>query len=112
VPAAWQSNLTASRASESVRHAEVDLVTPRLDVLPSSQRLLRDELEATPRTFVLYGAAALALRLGHRASEDFDFTTDIFASEELLSRIPYLRDGAVVKLSPEQVRTEATRLQA
>lgn len=77
---------------------EVDLFTPRLDILPSSQRLLWDELEATPRTFVLYGGTALALRLGHRASEDFDFfTADIFASEDILSRIPYLKGAVVVQ---------------
>ncbi|MGC1291759.1 MAG: hypothetical protein WA855_10795, partial [Candidatus Acidiferrales bacterium] len=38
---------------QSVRHVEVDFFTPRLDILPSSQRLLWDELKATPRTFVL-----------------------------------------------------------
>jgi hypothetical protein len=77
---------------------EVDLFTPRLDILPSSQRLLSDELEATPRTFVLYGGTALALRLGHRASEDFDFfTADIFASEDILSRIRYLKGAVVVQ---------------
>lgn len=74
------------------------MFTPRLDILPSSQRLLWNELEATPRSFVLYGGTALALRLGHRASEDFDFfTTDTFASENLLSRVPYLKGAVVVQ---------------
>jgi hypothetical protein len=77
------------------------LFTPRLDILPASQRLLWDELESTPRPMVLYGGTALALRLGHRASEDFDFfTTDTFAYEDLLSRIPYL-EGAVVVQAAE-----------
>ena len=73
------------------------MFTPRLDILPSSQRLLWDDLEATLTPFVLYGGTALALRLGHRASEDFDFfATEAFASEELLSRIPYLKSAVVV----------------
>jgi hypothetical protein len=39
--------------------------TPRVDVLPASQRRLWEELGATPPHFVLYGGTAIALRLGH-----------------------------------------------
>ena len=46
---------------------------PRLDILPESQRRLWPELDAIPSEFVLYGGTGLALQLGHRASEDFDF---------------------------------------
>ena len=46
---------------------------PRLDILPASQRTLWPELDATPDHFTLYGGTALALRLGHRQSVDFDF---------------------------------------
>jgi len=46
---------------------------PRLDILPESQRRLWPELDAVPSDFVLYGGTGLALQLGHRASEDFDF---------------------------------------
>jgi hypothetical protein len=46
---------------------------PRLDILPESQRQLWPELDAVPYGFVLYGGTALALQLGHRVSEDFDF---------------------------------------
>ncbi len=46
---------------------------PNLDTLRVSQRALWPELEGTPETFTLYGGTALALRLGHRASADFDF---------------------------------------
>jgi len=43
---------------------------------------------------VLYGGTALALRLAHRHSEDFDFfSNSSFEAEELHRRIPYL-DGA------------------
>lgn len=46
---------------------------PRLDILPASQRHLWPELDAVPSDFVLYRGTALALQLGHRVSEDFDF---------------------------------------
>ena len=46
---------------------------PRLDVLPGPQRRLLPELSCVPPQFVLYGGTALALRLGHRQSVDFDF---------------------------------------
>ena len=65
---------------------------PRLDILPPAQRRLWDELGATPPGFVLYGGTAIALRLGHRHSEDFDFfSNEPFAPTDLRGRIPYLR---------------------
>ena len=74
--------------------------SPKLNILPASQRALWKELKATPKHFVLYGGTALALRLGHRVSEDFDFFTNAtFESQGLLERIPYLRDGRVTLLS-------------
>jgi hypothetical protein len=45
----------------------------RLDIPPPPQRRLWDELAAIPSGFVLYDGTALALRLGHRQSVDFDF---------------------------------------
>ena len=38
-----------------------------------SPRALWPDLAEVPHSFVLYGGTALALRLGHRISEDFDF---------------------------------------
>jgi Nucleotidyl transferase AbiEii toxin, Type IV TA system len=47
---------------------------PRMDVLPPSQRALWPLLRPTaPLGFVLYGGTAIALRLAHRPSIDFDF---------------------------------------
>jgi hypothetical protein len=46
---------------------------PRLDLLPPSQRDLWPELSPIRDQFILYGGTALALRLGHRTSVDFDF---------------------------------------
>jgi hypothetical protein len=71
--------------------------SPKLSILPEPQRAIWTELKATPKQFVLYGGTALALRLGHRVSEDFDFFTNAtFAPEDLLKRIPYLQRGKVV----------------
>jgi hypothetical protein len=45
--------------------------TPRLDILPASQRRLWPELGAVPDEFVVYRGTALALHLGHRDREYF-----------------------------------------
>lgn len=48
--------------------------TPRMDILPLAQQRLWPELRpAAQMGFALYGGTAIALRLGHRASVDFDF---------------------------------------
>ena len=70
------------------------MFTPKLEILAFAQRRLWDELKHTPKEFVLYGGTALALRLGHRSSEDFDFFSNhSFAPDFLLKAIPYLHDA-------------------
>lgn len=50
---------------------------PRMGTLPASQQRLWPELRpSTDMGFVLYGGTAIALRLGHRTSVDFDFFSD------------------------------------
>jgi hypothetical protein len=49
------------------------VLSPHLESLPEPQQRLWPELKDTPKTFVLYGGTAIALYLGHRQSEDFDF---------------------------------------
>lgn len=50
---------------------------PRLEALPPAQQRLWPELRNAPALgFTLYGGTALALRLGHRASVDFDFFSE------------------------------------
>ena len=72
------------------------MFNPRLEILPPAQRSLWNDLGVIPRTFVLYGGTALALRLGHRQSIDFDFfTNESFEPAVLLSQIEFLRDGRV-----------------
>jgi hypothetical protein len=66
---------------------------PRLDVLPESQRRLWPELDAVPSDFVLYGGPGIAVQLGHRVSEDFDFfSSSGFDPEQLSVRLPFFRD--------------------
>jgi len=66
---------------------------PRLDILPESQRRLWPELDAIPSEFVLYGGTGLALQLGHRVSEDFDFfSSSNFDPDRLRSRLPFFRN--------------------
>lgn len=51
--------------------------TPCFDILPPAQRRLWPELQNAPALgLTLYGGTAIALRLGHRDSVDFDFFTE------------------------------------
>ncbi|PZR58481.1 MAG: hypothetical protein DLM50_03080 [Candidatus Meridianibacter frigidus] len=76
---------------------------PRFDQLPASQRDLWPELAATVRSgFVLYGGTALTLRLGHRASIDFDFfTEEALDKRALLTDIPILSTSQVIQDTPD-----------
>lgn len=72
--------------------------TPRLDILPPPQRSLWPELKSVPDGFVLYGGTAIALRLAHRVSVDFDFfSTEPFRAEHLLDHMPFLAKGRSVQ---------------
>jgi hypothetical protein len=74
---------------------------PRLDILPAAQRALWPSLTEIPPDFVLYGGTALALRLGHRTSEDFDFfSNQSFQPDELERRIPFLAGSTRLQSSP------------
>ena len=76
--------------------------SPRLDILPSSQRRLWDELSAIPSEFVLYGGTALALRLGHRQSVDFDFFgRRRFQPRELTEGLPMLAGATITQQAPD-----------
>ena len=75
---------------------------PRVDMLPPAQRRLWRELGGTPGNFVLYGGTALALRLGHRQSIDFDFfSSDYVDSTRLLRDVSYIQGAEVVQRSPD-----------
>jgi Nucleotidyl transferase AbiEii toxin, Type IV TA system len=76
------------------------LFLPRLDILPPPQRALWPELDVVPDHFTLYGGTALALRLGHRQSVDFDFfSNEAFDPEALARAIPWLADAERVQVA-------------
>jgi len=82
---------------------------PKVGFLPEAQRALWPLLGQVPSGFVLYGGTALALRLGHRRSEDFDFFASRSISPEALrGAIPFL-EGAVVALSEPNTLTAWVR---
>lgn len=76
-------------------------LVPRLDILPPAQRALWDELHGLPAPFVLYGGTAIALRLGHRHSIDFDFFAhEAIDPQALLRDLPMLRGARVTQVAP------------
>src|SRR5882757_48362 len=78
---------------------------PRLDILPAAQKRLWPELAQTPDHFTLYRGTAIALRLAHRPSVDFDFfSMAAFEPDALLKQIAYLK-GAVVRQSAANTLT-------
>lgn len=78
-------------------------LSPRLDVLPQAQRLLWPRLKPTASLgFVLYGGTAIALRLGHRASIDFDFFCESpLDRTALLETMPFLTTARVLQDRPD-----------
>jgi len=85
-----QDRLSAYRATETF--------APRVDLLPPAQAALWPQLAEIPLDFVLYGGTALALRLGHRTSVDFDlFSPRGFEPEELRQAVPFAAGGVVLQ---------------
>jgi len=70
---------------------------PRLDILPAAQRTLWPDLRPVQDSgFVLYGGTAIALRLGHRQSVDFDFFSSQPVEREALRKaLPFLKTTTV-----------------
>lgn len=74
------------------------MFTPQFEILPKAQTILWPELAEVPRHFVLYGGTALALRLGHRQSEDFDFfSSEPFKPAELLENLALLKGVKIIQ---------------
>ena len=76
------------------------MLEPILDILPQAQRELWPALVEVPDSFVLYGGTALALRLGHRSSVDFDFFSSQALDTEALYKIPFIVDAEVLQREP------------
>jgi hypothetical protein len=75
---------------------DMGTLRPKLDILPPAQRAIWNRLSEIPPNFVLYGGTAIALRLGHRSSVDFDFFSyKRFNPDELFQSIPFLSNGVI-----------------
>ena len=86
------------------------IFTPNLAILPPPQLRLWPELDATPEIFTLYGGTALALRIGHRASVDFDFfSNQPFDPDELAASVSYLKGAERVRVSPNTLTCRVER---
>ncbi|MHB8472265.1 MAG: nucleotidyl transferase AbiEii/AbiGii toxin family protein [Gammaproteobacteria bacterium] len=77
--------------------------TPHLEILPPAQQRLWPELSAVTRLgLVLYGGTAVALRLGHRCSVDFDFFTDKpLDKQALITALPLIGESTVLQDQPQ-----------
>ena len=86
------------------------MFTPCLNTLPASQLALWPELAATPPEFTLYGGTAIALRLGHRTSVDFDFfSQNPFMPAELKRAVPYLAGGRLLQSAANTLTVSVDR---
>lgn len=82
---------------------------PRLDILPDEQRALWPALARVPRSFVLYGGTALALRLGHRTSVDFGFFSSEALELDALFTLPFIHDAEVLQQEPATLSVSTPR---
>lgn len=74
-----------------------------LDILPGAQRALWPRLRpVAAHGFTLYGGTAVALRLGHRQSADFDFFTDrALDPDRLAGDLPFLGEARPIQATPD-----------
>jgi Nucleotidyl transferase AbiEii toxin, Type IV TA system len=72
---------------------------PCMDILPPAQQRLWPELRpAAALGFTLYGGTAIALRLGHRASVDFDFFSEKpLDRDEIHAAFPFVAISQVLQ---------------
>ena len=78
------------------------LFTPHKEILPPAQQRLWPHLkQAAALGYTLYGGTAIALRLAHRASVDFDFFTEKPLDRDALqSNFPFLAKATVIQEQP------------
>ena len=79
-------------------------MTLHTEILPAPQLELWNALAESPvpPDFVLYGGTAIALRIGHRTSIDFDFFARIaFEPEQLLKSLKWASNAETVQSAPD-----------
>lgn len=76
---------------------------PRFEILPPAQREIWPLLgPSVPLGLVLYGGTAIALRLGHRTSVDFDFFTEKPIDYKYLEpSFTFLQRSTVIQNQPD-----------
>jgi hypothetical protein len=76
---------------------------PRMDILPASQQQLWHQLQpAAALGWVLYGGTAIALRIGHRTSVDFDFFSERpLQRDSLLANLGFLDRATTLQDAPD-----------
>jgi hypothetical protein len=83
---------------------------PRLEILPTAQKMLWPELTELPSHFVLYGGTGLALRLGHRNSVDFDFfSSEPVVPDQLLRSVTFLQKAKVLQNTSQTLTVQINR---
>lgn len=83
---------------------------PHLKILPNAQMALWPELVEIPQHFVLYGGTALALRMGHRESLDFDyFSSEDLIPGELLGNLSLLNGAKVLQNTNQTLVVDVDR---
>lgn len=84
--------------------------SPHLEILPEPQHRLWSKLHpVTDLGFALYGGTAIALRLGHRASIDFDFFTELPPRRAILEeQLHFLRTAQVLQEGPDTLTVLAS----
>jgi hypothetical protein len=77
----------------------------KMAILPPSQQTIWSSLAPVRKAgFVLYGGTAVALRLGHRQSIDFDFFSDHpLDKSELYKCLPILAAATVIQDTPDSL---------
>ncbi|MDR1084580.1 MAG: nucleotidyl transferase AbiEii/AbiGii toxin family protein [Deltaproteobacteria bacterium] len=73
------------------------------EVLPPGQQKLWPDLNhVAGLNYTLYGGSAIALRLGHRQSVDFDFFSSAPQNSEMLSEaVPFLKSARQIQDEPD-----------
>ncbi|MHB8399819.1 MAG: nucleotidyl transferase AbiEii/AbiGii toxin family protein [Candidatus Limnocylindrales bacterium] len=99
-----------SREGRLGRFSHLPLLDPATGILSEAQAALWPQLGDIPEPFVLYGGTALAMRLGHRESVDFDFfSAQSFSPTDLLAEFAWLGRVTINRSSPSNLEFTTAR---